>query len=156
MEDWAGAQHLGLTLVFTDIVDSTNIGIKLGDTRWIENLFVHFSSGRTFAFRYNGYVVKAIGDSLMMAFRTSSEAVQFAMEFSVDTGVNYIGIRVGIHSGQVEIRENDIYGLNVNFTSRVQHALPGEGFWSPTEFSETTTESLGRIQASVSFRGRCL
>ncbi|MDX6384176.1 MAG: hypothetical protein QOK48_1749 [Blastocatellia bacterium] len=33
LEDWAGAQHLGLTLVFTDIVDSTNIGIKLGDTR---------------------------------------------------------------------------------------------------------------------------
>jgi class 3 adenylate cyclase len=118
---------LGLTLVFTDIVDSTNIGIKLGDTRWIENLFVHFSSGRTFAFRYDGYVVKAIGDSLMMAFRTSSEAVQFAMEFSVDTGINYIGIRVGIHSGQVEIRENDIYGLNVNLASRVQHVLPGEG-----------------------------
>jgi hypothetical protein len=42
LEDWAGAQDLGLTLVFTDIVDSTNIGIKLGDIRWIENLFVHF------------------------------------------------------------------------------------------------------------------
>jgi class 3 adenylate cyclase len=76
---------------------------------------------------YECYVVKVIGDSLMMAFRTSSEAVQFAMEFSVDSGVNYIGIRVGIHSGQVEIRGNDIYGLNVNLTSRVQHALPDEG-----------------------------
>jgi class 3 adenylate cyclase len=127
LEEWAGPQHLGLTLVFTDIVDSTNIGIKLGDTRWIEDLFEHFSSARNFAFMYDCYVVKVIGDSLMMAFRTSSEAVQFAMEFSIDTGINYIGIRVGIHSGQVEIRENDIYGLNVNLTSRVQHVLPGEG-----------------------------
>ena len=89
LEDWAGAQDLGLTLVFTDIVDSTSIGIKLGDTRWIENLFVHFSSGRAFALRYDGYVVKAIGDSLMVAFRTSSDAVQFAMAFSVDTGGNH-------------------------------------------------------------------
>jgi class 3 adenylate cyclase len=88
---------------------------------------VHFSSGRTFAFRYDGYVVKAIGDSLMMAFRTSSDAVQFAMAFSINTGVSYIGIGINIHSGQVEIRDNDIYGLNVNLTSRVQHVLPGEG-----------------------------
>lgn len=63
----------------------------------------------------------------MMAFRTSSDAVQFAMAFSINTGVSYIGIRIGIHSGQVEIRDNDIYGLNVNLTSRVQHVLPGEG-----------------------------
>src|SRR2546429_10004559 len=95
--------HLGLTLLFTDIVDSTTIGIKLGDTRWIEDLFKHFSTARTFAFMYDCYVVKVIGDSLMMAFRTSSEAVQFAIEFSTDTGVNYIGIRAGIHSGQVQI-----------------------------------------------------
>lgn len=40
---------------------------------------------------------------------------------------DYIGIRVGIHSGQVQIRENDIYGLNVNFTSRIQSAIPKEG-----------------------------
>jgi class 3 adenylate cyclase len=76
---------------------------------------------------YDCYVVKVIGDSLMMAFRTSSEAVRFAVEFAADTGVDYIGIRVGIHSGEVEIRENDIYGLNVNLTSRAQHSLLREG-----------------------------
>lgn len=63
----------------------------------------------------------------MMAFRTSTDAVDFALAFLIDTGVDHIGIRVGINSGQVHLRENDIYGLNVNFTSRVQHALTPEG-----------------------------
>jgi class 3 adenylate cyclase len=76
---------------------------------------------------YDCYVVKVIGDSLMMAFRRPSEAVEFAVRFSEDTGVDYIGIRVGINSGEVEIRENDIYGLTVNRTARVQHALAAEG-----------------------------
>lgn len=88
LEQWAGSQYLGLTLLFT---------------------------------------VKAIGDSLMMAFRRSSQAVEFATKFGMDTGVDHIGIRVGINSGEVEIRENDIYGPNVNFTSRVQSNLPKEG-----------------------------
>jgi hypothetical protein len=51
----------------------------------------------------------------MMAFRTSTDAVDFAVAFLVNTGVDHIGIRIGINSGQVHIRENDIYGLNVKF-----------------------------------------
>jgi class 3 adenylate cyclase len=127
LEEWAGAKHLSLTLLFTDIVQSTSIGIKLGDRRWVEDLIVHFNQGRGLAITYDSYVVKVIGDALMIAFRTSSEAVGFALDFASFTGIDYIGIRVGIHSGQVQIRENDIYGLNVNLTSRVQHALSGEG-----------------------------
>jgi class 3 adenylate cyclase len=127
LEEWAGANHLSLTLLFTDIVQSTSIGIKLGDRKWVEDLIVHFNQGRGLAITYDSYVVKVIGDALMIAFRTSSEAVGFALDFASFTGIDYIGIRVGIHSGQVQIRENDIYGLNVNLTSRVQHALSGEG-----------------------------
>lgn len=63
----------------------------------------------------------------MVAFRTANDAVSFAIDFAQNTGVDHIGVRVGINSGDVEIRENDIYGLNVNFTSRVQHALPCHG-----------------------------
>jgi class 3 adenylate cyclase len=88
LEEWAGAQYLGLTLVFTDIVDSAKIGIRLGDTRWIEDLFEHFSSARTLALLYDSYVVKVIGDSLMVAFRRPSEAVQFGVKFATNTGVD--------------------------------------------------------------------
>ena len=123
LEEWAGSQHVSLGLVFTDIVKSTEIGKKRGDAKWIDDLFTHFTKGREIASRFDSYVVKVIGDSLMVAFRTASDAVSFALEFEENTGVDYVAIRVGINSGDVEIRENDIYGLNVNFTSRVQHAL---------------------------------
>src|SRR5438067_544698 len=93
LEEWARAPYLGLTLLFTDIVDSTKIGIKLGDDRWIENLFVHFTRARAIASQFDCYVVKSIGDSFMVAFRRSTEAVLFAIDFSIDTGVDYIGIR---------------------------------------------------------------
>ncbi|HVQ36156.1 MAG TPA: hypothetical protein VMS31_01395 [Pyrinomonadaceae bacterium] len=46
LEAWAGSANLNLTLVFNDIVESTLIGKKLGDRKWIEDLFVHFSKGR--------------------------------------------------------------------------------------------------------------
>jgi class 3 adenylate cyclase len=127
LEEWAGSKHLSLTLVFTDIVESTKIGRRLGDTDWIEDLFLHFSRARELAANYDCYVVKVIGDSLMMAFRAPSDAVKFGVDFSINTGVDYIGIRVAINSGEVQIRENDIYGLNVNFASRVQRAIPREG-----------------------------
>jgi class 3 adenylate cyclase len=129
LEDWARAQNLALSLVFTDIVDSTTIGIKLGDAKWIETLFEHFSTARRIALMYDCFVVKAIGDALMIAFRRPSEDVQFAVRFAEQTGVAYISIRVGIHVGEVEIKENDIYGLAVNRASRVQHALARGGIY---------------------------
>ena len=143
LESWAKAQHLGLTLVFTDIVDSTAIGIKLGDNVWIDDLFIHFEEARLIASQFDHFVVKVIGDSLMMAFRTSSEAVRFALQFATGTGVDHIGIRVGINSGEVQIRENDIYGLNVNFTSRVQHAEPVEGILVSNSVKRDYEKTLG-------------
>ena len=47
LEEWAGSKHLILTLVFADIVGSTEIGNSLGDTKWIKDLFVHFKRARS-------------------------------------------------------------------------------------------------------------
>src|SRR6202022_1338020 len=88
LEDWAGSQDLNLTLVFTDIVDSTLIGRKLGDRRWIEELFIHFSQARSLTDFVDCFFVKVIGDSLMIAFRASTEAVDFALGFAAATGVD--------------------------------------------------------------------
>lgn len=150
LEEWAGSRHLSLTLLFTDIVKSTSIGATLGDGQWIKDLFVHFNQARGLAIRLDCYIVKAIGDSLMIAFRTSTGAVAFAMDLATFTGVNYIGIRVGIHSGQVQIRENDIYGLNVNLTSRIQHSLPDEGIRVSTPVKEDYESVRGQSCLFVS------
>lgn len=144
LEAWARASNLNLTMVFTDIVASTRIGVELGDKVWIENLFVHFSRARALASKYDCYVVKSIGDAFMVAFRSAPEAILFALEFAMDTGVDYIGIRVGINSGHVQIRENDIYGLNVNFTSRVQHTIKTEGIMVSDVDKKDFEKAFGR------------
>jgi hypothetical protein len=118
LEQWAGSSHPMLVLLFTDIVDSTAIGKRLGDAAWIKDLEEHF---------HNGYVIKVIGDAFMIAFRNSTDAVDFAVDLSTDTGVPYIGVRVGVHSGQVQIVDNDIYGLNVNLAARIQTSVLKEG-----------------------------
>ena len=64
----------------------------------------------------------------------------------MSTGVEYIGIRVGINSGEVQIRENDIYGLNVNLTSRIQQSLTDEGI----RVSNSVKEDYERVQGKSS------
>ena len=149
LEEWAGAAYLNLTLVFTDIVDSTKIGVELGDHKWIEELFVHFSRARELAAEYDCYVVKSIGDAFMVAFRNAPEAIRFALEFSANTGVAYIGIRVGINSGFVQIRENDIYGLNVNFTSRMQHMIEHDGILVSDADKKDFEKAFGRSSSEM-------
>jgi hypothetical protein len=130
LQEWAGAGPKSMTtlaLVFTDIVGSTDIAVKNGDKKWIEILMEHFRQARWIKDACGGYEIKPIGDAYMVAFRTAADAFQFAWQFYNDTGHPQVQIRVAIHVGQVRIVENDIYGLMVNYTSRVQHLLPGLG-----------------------------
>ncbi len=155
LEDWAGARHLSLTLLFTDIVSSTALGQSRGDDVWIRELAEHFSAGRNAADGYDHHVVKVIGDAFMIAFRNSVEAVEFSLSFSKNTGIPHIGIRVGIHSGRVEIMDNDIYGLNVNKSARiVSHESLGsaEGILISDPIKEDYVKAKG-IASRKLFRG---
>jgi class 3 adenylate cyclase len=143
LQDWTGAKHLSLTLLFTDIVDSTVLGGSLGDDTWIVDLAEHFRIGRMLADQYDHHVVKVIGDAFMIAFRNSVQAVEFAVEFSKNTGRPYIGIRVGIHTGRVEIMDNDIYGLNVNKTARIQSENQKEGILVSDPIKEDFVKARG-------------
>ena len=143
LENWAGATRLNLALVFTDIVDSTAIGQKLGDNKWMIELSEHFRVGRLFASSYDCFVVKVIGDAFMVAFRNNTDAVEFSLDFSKNTGVEFIGIRVGIHTGQVQIMDNDIYGLNVNKTARIQSSIDKEGIRVSDPIKEDFEKAYG-------------
>lgn len=120
LQGWAGESRI-VALVFTDIVDSTLLGNQLGDEQWIELLLKHFSQGRIFIHRFKGFEIKIIGDAFMVAFRTAVEALDFALAFSENTGDERIIIRAGIHVGPVRIIGDDIYGMMVNYTKRVEN-----------------------------------
>jgi class 3 adenylate cyclase len=119
LQEWAGASRI-VALVFTDIIDSTTLGNQLGDEQWIELLLKHFLQGRNLINKHGGFEIKIIGDAFMAAFRTAVNALDFALEFQDNTGDKRIMIRIGIHVGPVRIIENDIFGMMVNYTKRVE------------------------------------
>lgn len=112
-------------VVFTDIVDSTAIANQVGDERWVELLMRQFAQARRLMAEYDQHEVKIIGDSFMVVFRTAVEALDFVLAFHSETGDDSIKIRAGIHVGPARIINDDIYGMMVNYTKRVESQAEG-------------------------------
>jgi len=129
LREWAGASTAQVALIFTDIVDSTALVNEMGDKRWIEVLIEHLSQARRALVNYDCYEIKFIGDSFMVAFRTTFEALLFALALFAGTGHPKVKIRAGIHVGEVHIIENDMFGGMVNYTARVLKAAADEEEW---------------------------
>src|SRR5262249_45380387 len=79
--------------------------------------------------KYGGHEIKTIGDSLMVAFRTAVEALDFALGLQANTGDERIRLRAGIHVGPVHVQETDAFGLTVNYTARVMRMATAEEIW---------------------------
>lgn len=129
LREWAGASTAQVALVFTDIVDSTALLNEMGDKRWIEVLIKHLSQARVTLVNYDCYEIKFIGDSFMVAFRSTVEALLFALALFADTGDPKVKVRAGIHVGTVHIVDNDMFGGMVNYTARVLKAAADEEEW---------------------------
>ena len=119
LQEWAGASRI-FALVFTDIVDSTSLANQMGNEKWIELLRKHFSQARRLMSKYDHHEIKTIGDSFMVIFRTPLDALDFVLELEKETGDPQIRIRAGIHVGQARIIDDDMFGIMVNYTKRVE------------------------------------
>jgi class 3 adenylate cyclase len=110
------------TVLFTDIVDSTQRAAALGDMEWRSILDAHFSLARSQLRRFRGREVKALGDGILATFDGPARAVHCAQAIAAGVRPLGIAIRAGLHTGEVEIRDdNDISGIAVNIASRVSH-----------------------------------
>jgi class 3 adenylate cyclase len=115
------------TVMFTDIVGSTARATDLGDSRWRTLLEAHTAIVRRELDRFGGREVKTLGDGMMATFDGPARAIRCA-QAAVRT-VREIGldIRVGVHTGEVEVvDEDDIAGVAVHIAARVG-ALAGPG-----------------------------
>jgi class 3 adenylate cyclase len=119
LQEWLGGSKI-IALAFTDVIDSTSLGNQLGDERMVEVILKHVAQGRTLIHKFSGFEIKIIGDAFMIAFRTAVEALDFALAFNSATGDDQIMIRVGIHVGPVRVIGNDVFGMMVNYTKRVE------------------------------------
>jgi class 3 adenylate cyclase len=121
------------TVLLTDIVDSTEQATALGDRVWNDRLALHDRTIDRQLARFGGHLVKRTGDGVLATFDGPARAVQCAR--AIREAVHQLGldIRAGLHTGEIQIRGDDIAGVAVNIAARVSAlAEPGEVLVSRT------------------------
>lgn len=107
------------TLLFTDIVDSTPRAVQLGDKAWRSLLDQHDATIRELVERYRGRPIKSTGDGFLATFDGPARAVRCAAAIREATRGLGVQIRAGLHTGEIELRGEDIGGVAVHVASRV-------------------------------------
>jgi class 3 adenylate cyclase/pimeloyl-ACP methyl ester carboxylesterase len=114
------------TILFTDIVGSTERATELGDRRWRDLLENHYEMVRKELSRFRGTEVKTIGDGFLATFDGPARAIHCAEAIIQAAPTLGIELRAGLHTGECEIMAGDIGGLAVHIAARVS-ALAGPG-----------------------------
>ena len=110
------------TVLFTDIVGSTQRAADLGDERWLELLHSHDTVVRRQLDRFQGREVNTMGDGFMATFAGPARAIRCAT--AIRDAVRAIGleVRAGLHTGEVELSDGDVAGIAVHLAARVAAA----------------------------------
>jgi pimeloyl-ACP methyl ester carboxylesterase/class 3 adenylate cyclase len=114
------------TVLFTDIVGSTERAVELGDERWKNLLDSHDQAVRDELRRFRGTEVNTTGDGFLAAFDGPARAIRCAQ--AITAGAHGLGVevRAGLHTGECELRGDDLAGIAVHIGARVA-ALAGPG-----------------------------
>jgi class 3 adenylate cyclase len=127
------ADRILATVLFTDIVGSTQRAADLGDRRWREVLDAHDAAVRRELERHRGREVKTTGDGVLATFDGPARAIRCAVGMSEAMRPLGIDIRAGLHTGECEVRGEDVGGIAVHIGARVASlAAPGEVLVSST------------------------
>jgi class 3 adenylate cyclase len=122
-----GTNRALATILFTDIVGSTERASGLGDRRWRDVLDSHDEIADAVIVQHGGRLVKLTGDGLLATFDGPGRAIRCASVLRDALAPLGIAIRAGLHSGEVEQRGEDIGGIAVHLAARVlEHAAPNE------------------------------
>jgi pimeloyl-ACP methyl ester carboxylesterase len=121
------------TVLFTDIVDSTDTAAQLGDQRWREVLESHRRRVRTALTRFGGRELKTLGDGFVVSFDGPARGIRCAhaiVDCSRELGLQ---VRAGMHTGECEVMGDDLGGIAVHIAARVSSlAGPSEVLVSRT------------------------
>jgi class 3 adenylate cyclase len=137
------------SVLFTDIVDSTDTAASLGDRRWRDVLDRHDALTREHVERFRGRVVKMTGDGALATFDGPARAIRCACALRDASRTDGVQLRAGIHTGEVEQRGDDIGGIAVHLAARVQ-ALAGA---SEVMVSRTVADLVAGSGIAFSDRG---
>ncbi len=107
------------TVLFTDIVDSTGRAAAMGDRDWRRTLDRHDEAARSEVKRWGGQLVKSTGDGILARFDAPTRALRCALTLRGVARRLDLELRAAIHTGEIEVRGDDIGGIAVNIASRV-------------------------------------
>jgi len=107
------------TVLFTDIVASTERVAAVGDRRWRAVLDAHDEAVRNQLVRFGGKEINTTGDGFLASFDGPARAIRCAQAITSTTGTLGIELRAGLHTGECEVRGDNLAGLAVHIAARV-------------------------------------
>jgi class 3 adenylate cyclase len=122
-----------MTVLFTDIVASTEHQARVGQREWSRLTDHHDAMVRSALSRHRGHEVKTTGDGFLATFDATGRALRCACDILMSAHDIGLSLRAGVHTGEVEVRGDDIGGIAVTIAKRVcDMAAPGEVLVSET------------------------
>ncbi|HUG31771.1 MAG TPA: adenylate/guanylate cyclase domain-containing protein [Acidimicrobiia bacterium] len=128
-----------VTVMFTDIEDSTVVSQEMGDQKWTQLVEEHFAILDQVVKRHQGNVIKRLGDGTMTVFGSARAAIDTAIETQSAVSSTELRVRIGIHTGDSLRRDGDYYGVAVNKAARIAGIAAG----GETIVSAVTAELSG-------------
>lgn len=107
------------TVLITDIVDSTRTAARLGDERWADLLERHNQQARAGVEEHAGHLVDTAGDRVFAVFASPESAIACATGIHRRMRELQLGVRAGVHLGEVAVREDQFMGLAVHIAARI-------------------------------------
>jgi class 3 adenylate cyclase len=138
-----------MSLLFTDMVDSTKTAVRLGPHAWSELVAVHEARAREALNRFHGREIRMTGDGVLAIFDGSVRAVRCGAEIIGIGREIGVGMRAVVHTGEVEIVDEDLRGVAVHEAARMLD-LAGDG---DVLVSATTAALIGDAGITLEDRG---
>ena len=114
-----GVDRVLAAVLFTDIVNSTSTTVSIGDLPWLDLLKDHDRMALRVVSRHSGRIVKHTGDGLLALFASVGDAVAAAKSIQGQVVAIGVGVRAGVHVGEVEVLAADVSGQAVVMASRI-------------------------------------
>lgn len=135
------SQRALATVLFTDIVGSTEQARAMGDLAWRRVLDRHDEAGAEAVGRFRGHLVKSTGDGLLATFDSPSSGVGCAQDMRERMARIGVRIRGGLHTGEVELREGDVGGIAVHIAARIAALAGDDQVWVSRTVKDLTAGS---------------
>ncbi len=146
--DGGASDRVLATVLFTDIVDSTHRAGRLGDRAWRDLLDRHDAVAASIVARHRGRLIKHTGDGLLASYDGPTRAVRCGDDLRHAIAEMGLTVRMAIHTGEVEVRGDDLSGIGVHVAARVL------GLCEPEAMLVTRTVKDLVIGSGITFEDR--